>query len=66
MLTKREAAIVSAYTGYLLGEFADMHDYVEEVMGRPVFTHEMGEGSFTAQLRLKTKADFISLDVSTN
>lgn len=32
-MTKREAAIVSAYTGYLIGEFKDYHAYVEEIMG---------------------------------
>lgn len=32
-MTKREAAIVSAYTGYLIGEFSDFQAYAEEVMG---------------------------------
>lgn len=32
-MTKIEAAIVSAYTGILIGEFEDFHDYAEEVMG---------------------------------
>lgn len=40
-MTKREAAIVSAYTGYLIGEFSDFHAYTEEIMGRPIFTHEL-------------------------
>lgn len=35
-MTKREAAIVSAYTGYVIGEFSDSQAYAEEVMG-PVF-----------------------------
>ena len=39
-MTKREAAIISAYTGYLIGEFSDLHAYTEEVMGQPIFTHE--------------------------
>ena len=33
-MTKREAAIVSAYTRYLIGEFSDFHAYAEEVIGR--------------------------------
>ena len=39
-MNKREAAVISAYTGILLGEFSDLHKYVEEIFGRPVFTHE--------------------------
>lgn len=60
-MTKREAAIVSAYTGYLLGDFAEMHKYIEEVMGRPVWTHEMGMSAFAEELRTASKADFIAL-----
>ena len=32
-MTKREAAIVSAYTGVLIGDFNEMHRYIEEIMG---------------------------------
>jgi len=39
-MTKREAAIVSAYTGILIGSFSDLHQYIEEIMKRPVWTHE--------------------------
>ncbi len=42
-MNKREAAIVAAYTGFLIGEFSDMHKYIEEIMGGSVFTHELGE-----------------------
>lgn len=35
-MTKREAAIVSAYTGILIGSFSDMHEYVEEKLQRSV------------------------------
>lgn len=62
-MTKREAAIVAAYTGYLIGEFSDMHEYVEKVMGRPIFTHEMASEGFMEELREKTKQDFITMEV---
>lgn len=29
-MTKREAIIASAYTGYLIGDFMDFHKYCEE------------------------------------
>lgn len=60
-MTKREAAIVSAYTGYLIGEFKDFHAYVEEIMGRPVFTHELP--SIAEELKYKSKKDFMSIKI---
>lgn len=63
-MTKREAAIVAAYTGYLLGSFSDMHEYIEEALGGPVFTHEMGMDGFKEKLQAATEADFIALEVT--
>lgn len=60
-LTVEQAVIISAYTGYFISSFSDMHEYVEKVMGRPVWTHEMGNATFMESLREKTKADFIAL-----
>lgn len=62
-MTKREAAIVSAYTGYLCGSFSEMHRYVEEIMKRPVFTHEMGTGKTMDAIRERAKADFCGLTI---
>jgi len=63
-MTKREAAIVSAYTGIMLGSFADMHEYAEELFGRPVFTHEFGSKDVVDQLKELAKPDFIGLSVA--
>ena len=63
-MKKREAAIVSAYTGFLLGEFSDMHEYVEKIMGRPVFTHEIGSKEIADEIKHKAKDDFINIEVS--
>lgn len=60
-MTKREAAIVSAYTGYLIGEFSDFHAYAEEVMGRPIFTHELP--GIAEELKEKSKKDFMSIKI---
>lgn len=62
-MTVREAVIISAYTGYLIGDFNEMHKYVEEVMGRPVFTHEMGSDRFFNELHEKCKLDFVSIKI---
>ncbi len=60
-MTKREAAIVSAYTGYLIGEFSDFQAYVEEIVGRPIFTHEFP--NIADELKKKSKKDFMSIKV---
>ena len=60
-MTKRECAIVSAYTGLLCGEFSWMHEYTEEKFGRPVWTHEFGDKKFALELKKKSKEDFCSL-----
>lgn len=60
-MTKREAAIVSAYTGYLIGEFSDFHAYAEEIIGRPIFTHEIP--ILADELKEKSKKDFMSIKI---
>lgn len=62
-MTKREAVIVSAYTGYMLSSFEDMRRYADSLFGREVFTHEMGSVAFTERLRLLSKPDFVALKV---
>jgi len=62
-MTKREAAIVSAYTGWLLGDHDTFHSYVEEKFGRTVFTHEMASKEFEDKLRTLSRDDFLNLEV---
>lgn len=33
-MTKREVAIISAYTGYLIGYIDEMYKYINEIMGK--------------------------------
>lgn len=60
-MTEREMAIVSAYTGVLLGRFCEMHKYIEQIMKRPVFTHEMGSKKIMEEIKCRSKRDFCSL-----
>ena len=60
-MTKHEAAVVSAFTGMLIGEFSDMHGYAEKLLGRPVFTHEFGSGGIASQLKELAKPDFLEI-----
>ncbi len=60
-LTREQAAIIGAYTGYLIGPFSDMHKYIEKIMERPVFTHEMADDKIVAEIREKSKPDFLAI-----
>ncbi len=61
MTPQRLGAIVGAYTGILCGRFHDLHQYVEELLGRPVWTHEMS--SLAAEIKEKAKPDFIHVAI---
>lgn len=60
-MTKHEAAVVSAYTGFLIGEFHDMHCYVEKLLGRPVWTHQFADPDFIEEVRVAAKPDWIEI-----
>jgi hypothetical protein len=60
-MTKHEKIIVSAYTGILMCDFHDVHQYIEEKLGRPVQTYELTQQSVTDELRDACREDFIAL-----
>jgi hypothetical protein len=60
-LSKEQSAVISAYTGYLCGNFGDMQEYVTKIMGRPVWTHEFADPVFAQKIRELAKEDFLSL-----
>ena len=60
-MTLHERVIVSAYTGYLMCAFSHVHKYIEEKMGRPVWTHELGFKPIQAKIREAVKPDFLKL-----
>lgn len=62
-MTKREAAIVSAYTGFLIGSFSEVHKYAEEKFGRPIWTHELGDKEVSDKLRNLSRPDFVAIEV---
>ena len=62
-MTKREAAIVTAYTGFLIGDFHEFHKYAEDLMERPIFTHEFGDKTFMEKIKVKTKSDFVNIKI---
>ncbi len=62
-MNKREAAIISAYTGVFIGEFDEFHQYIQEIMGRPVYTHELANIETFNKIKELSKSDFINIRV---
>lgn len=61
-MTKKESLIISAYTGFMIcKQFSDMHEFIEQVMERPVFTHEMGSEHFLKEVQERLKPQLIEL-----
>lgn len=61
-MTKEESLLVSAYTGYMIcSQFSELHEYIEEVLGEPIFTHQMGSEEFNKVLRNKLKPKILEL-----
>lgn len=60
-MTRREGAILGAYTGILFGKFEDLHAYVEEKLGRPVFTHEFADHITVGKIKDVSRSDFMAI-----
>lgn len=63
-MTDREKAIVMAYTGVCMltgNKFRIFHEYVEDIMGRPIQTIEMGMDSVADEIKEKARPDFLEL-----
>jgi len=60
-LTKEQAAIIGAYTGITCGSFSDIHKLAEELLKRPIFTHEFASKVLNDELKEKVKPMFLGL-----
>lgn len=60
-LTREQAAIIGVYTGITCGPFGDIQELAEEVLGRPIFTHEFASKELAEELRLAVKDRFLSI-----
>ena len=50
-MTRKEAIAISAYTEYCFAPFDEVHQFIEEVLGRPVFTHELARDDIWDDVR---------------
>lgn len=61
-MTDKERAVIMAYTGVTMltgDKFRIFHEYVDNVLGRPIMTHEL---PFLAnEIKGKSRDDFIRL-----
>lgn len=60
-MTKQEKIVVSAYTGVLMCDFADLQEYIEKKFGRPVFTHELADKSVQKEIEEMSKEEFLEI-----
>ena len=63
-MTLEERVIVETYTGYCMtsgDERNAVYKYMEKLLGRPVYTHELAQKSVMNELHEKSKSDFIEL-----
>ena len=63
-MNDREKAIVMAYTGVCMltgDKLSVFYEYVEGIMGRPVYTHEMGTKVVDDLIKEKARPDFMAL-----
>lgn len=60
-LTSDQAAIIGAYTGISCGPFSDVHEIIERVLGRSVFTHEMASKELMNEVKQRIKPEFLAI-----
>lgn len=60
-LTKEQAAIIGAYTGFAVGPFGDIHELAEQKLGRPIFTHEFAAPELVEELKEAVKDDLLAI-----
>ena len=58
-MTLHEKVVLSAYTGILMCDMAEVHKYIEKLLDRPVWTHELASETLWAQIKDKAKPDFL-------
>jgi len=60
-MTLHEKVVLSAYTGILMCDFNEVHKYIEKLLGRPVWTHELASDILWMEIQEKAKPDFLKI-----
>lgn len=60
-LTRRQAAIIGCATGILVGPFEDVQILASELMGHPLWTHDLGNKDVYDRIKAKAKPLLLSI-----
>jgi hypothetical protein len=60
-LTRRQAAIIGAFTGITAGPFEDVQQLGDELMGHSTWTHEYANEKFVDELRERARPLFLAI-----
>ena len=61
-LTKKQAAIIGAFTGFTCGPFSDIHEYVDGLPGfKGIPNMAFGNKETTAKIREAAREDFLAI-----
>lgn len=63
-MTDREKAIIMAYTGVVMlteDKLNIFYQYLNEILGYPIWTHELAQEEVWDEIKEKSKDDFIEL-----
>lgn len=61
-MTKEEAVLISAYTGFLLTpNFVDVQKFCGTLLGRPISTYELASKDLLEEIREKCKPMIIEM-----
>lgn len=57
-LTDEQANLVTAFTGFLIGDIASFQRFAERRLGRDVYTHHLASPDFWSALKANVADDF--------
>lgn len=61
-MTREEAILLSAYTGFLLApDFSEVHKFCEDTIGRPIWTHEFADSCVQKEIQEKLRPQIMEL-----
>lgn len=61
-MTREEAILLSAYTGFLLApDFSEVHKFCEDTLGRPIWTHEFADRCVQKEIQAKPRPQIMEL-----
>lgn len=61
-MTREEAILLSAYTGFLLApDFSEVHKFCEDTLGRPIWTHEFADRCVQKEIQAKLRPQIMEL-----